>query len=233
MTSSTTDMDDPASEDRPRGAGQLLADRRFGPYVVGQWLSNTGNWFHNVAIGIVIFQATGSSTLVGLVGGLQYAFTLFLAPWAGQLSDRLDRRRLLVGAQLSGLGGAVGLAILLAFVDPTPGLVWPIALFTGFIGAGYAIGLPTLQAGLVWSTSLLESNGVLSVAAVPLPSAVWLLLSALVGMYTLRRADFGRFPTLYKLSMANSQSPRQQPLKPSAAIISPGVMFEPGWRASP
>lgn len=146
MTSSTTDKGDPASEDRPRGAGQLLADRRFGPYVVGQWLSNTGNWFHNVAIGIVIFQATGSSTLVGLVGGLQYAFTLFLAPWAGQLSDRLDRRRLLVGAQLSGLGGAVGLAILLAFVDPTPGLVWPIALFTCFIGAGYAIGLPTLQA---------------------------------------------------------------------------------------
>ena len=150
MTSSSTDANDPESEseseDAPRGAGQLLADRRFGPYVVGQWLSNTGNWFHNVAIGIVVFQATGSSTLVGLVGGLQYAFTLVLAPWAGQLSDRLDRRRLLVGAQLSGLGGAVGLAVLLAFVDPSPGLVWPIALFTCFIGAGYAIGLPTLQA---------------------------------------------------------------------------------------
>tara|TARA_R110002096_G_scaffold96167_4_gene214894 strand:+ start:4027 stop:4245 length:219 start_codon:yes stop_codon:yes gene_type:complete len=44
--------------------------------------------------------------------------------------------------------------------------------------------------------------------------------------------NFGRFSTLYNLSMANSQSPQQQPLKPSAAIISPGVMFEPGWRAS-
>ena len=94
VTSSTTDMGDPASEDRPRGAGQLLADRRFGPYVVGQWLSNTGNWFHNVAIGIVIFQATGSSTLVGLVGGLQYAFTLFLehvssAHWKYQMNRHL------------------------------------------------------------------------------------------------------------------------------------------------
>lgn len=130
----------------PRGPTGLLADRRFGPYVVSQWLSNTGNWFHNVAIGIVIFQITGSSTLVGIIGGLQYAFTLLLAPVAGTLSDRVDRRRLLIGAQITGLSGAVGLAALLAVVDLSPALVWPIAGLTCLIGIGYAIGLPTLQA---------------------------------------------------------------------------------------
>ena len=130
----------------PRGTIALLGDRRFGPYVTGQWLSNTGNWFHNVAIGIVVFQVTGSNTLVGTLGGLQYLFTLLLAPLAGQLSDRLDRRRLLLGAQASGMAGAVGLAVVVAVVDPSPALVWPIAGFTCLIGIGYAIGLPTLQA---------------------------------------------------------------------------------------
>ena len=144
--SATDEQPAPDAGPAPRGAVALLGDRRFGPYVVGQWLSNTGNWFHNVAIGIVVFQVTGSNTLVGTLTGLQYLFTLLLAPLAGQLSDRLDRRRLLLGAQTSGLVGAVGLAVVVALVDPSPVLVWPIAGLTCLIGIGYAIGLPTLQA---------------------------------------------------------------------------------------
>lgn len=58
----------------------------------------------------------------------------------------------------------------------------------GSIIASFAgINLPGLQAGLKWNTSQLESSGLLSVAAVPLPGAIWLFLPALIGMVAVRR----------------------------------------------
>ncbi|CAN5710092.1 MFS transporter [soil metagenome] len=130
-----------------RSGPALLRDRRFGPYVVGQWLTNTGNWFHNVAAGIVVFDLTGSNTMVGLVGGLQFVFTLLLAPVAGQLSDRYDRRRLLLGGQATGLAGSALLAVLVLTVGlDALGGVWPVFVATAIIGVGYAISIPTIQA---------------------------------------------------------------------------------------
>ena len=134
-------------EPDPRGLGGLLADRTFGPYLAGNLLSNTGNWFQNVAAGLLVFAVTGSNTLVGVVGVLQFGATLLLSPVAGAVADRVDRRRLLLGAQVLGAAGALGLAllVLVAGVDGLPG-VWPVFVATAVIGTGYAIGLPTLQA---------------------------------------------------------------------------------------
>lgn len=136
----------PAVEE-PRSTPQLLGDPRFGPYVVGQWLGNTGNWFHNVAAGIAVFQLTGSNTAVGLVGGLQFVFMLLLAPWAGGLGDRVDRRRLLLSGQLIGLAGAVGIAAVALTVGlEAVGGVWAVVAATAVIGIGYAVSVPTIQA---------------------------------------------------------------------------------------
>ncbi|WP_370325653.1 MFS transporter [Euzebya sp.] len=138
---------DPAPAATARGSGALVRDRRFGSYVVGQWLSNTGNWFHNVAAGIVVFELTGSNTLVGVVGGLQFVFMLVLAPYAGSLGDRVDRRRLLLGGQVIGLVGAVGLAVVALTVGlDRAGGVWPVVAATAVIGIGYAVSVPTIQA---------------------------------------------------------------------------------------
>lgn len=135
-----------ADEPPPRGALKLLRDPAFGPYITGQWLSNTGNWFHNVAAGIVVYQLTGSSTLVGAIASLQFLATLLLAPIAGAAADRFDRRRALVTAQSIGLAGATALALVLAVtgVDGLPG-VWPLFVATAVIGIGYAFSVPMLQ----------------------------------------------------------------------------------------
>ena len=53
------------------------------------------------------------------------------------------------------------------------------------IGSFAGINLPSLQGNLLWDASLLESDGSLSV--IPLPPAMWLLLSALVGMVAVGR----------------------------------------------
>ncbi len=126
---------------------RLFADRRFGPYLAANFTSNLGNWFQNLAAGIVVFQLTGSNTLVGLVSVLQFLATLILSPWSGSLADRFDRRRLLLGAQVISAAGAVGIAIWvgLAGVDGLPG-VWPLLAASGVIGLGYAIGISSMNA---------------------------------------------------------------------------------------
>lgn len=131
----------------PRTSLQLFSDRRFGPYLGGNFISNIGNWFQNVAAGIVVFQITGSNTLVGMVSVLQFAATLALAPWSGALADRLDRRKMLMLAQVVSASGAMGLAIWVGLVgvEGLPG-VWPVLAASGVIGLGFAIGISAMNA---------------------------------------------------------------------------------------
>lgn len=126
---------------------RLLGDRRFGPYLAANFTSNLGNWFQNLAAGIVVFQLTGSNTLVGMVSVLQFLATLVLSPWSGSLADRFDRRRLLMIAQVISAAGAVGLAIWVGLegVEGLPG-IWPVLAAGGIIGLGYALGISAMNA---------------------------------------------------------------------------------------
>jgi MFS family permease len=132
---------------KSRSSLRLLADRTYGPYIIGNFTSAVGNWFQNVAAGIVVFQITGSNTLVGTVSVLQFLATLVLSPWSGSLADRLNRRKLLILAQAISAAGAVALAMWvgLAGVEGLPG-VWPVLAATGVIGLGYALGISAMNA---------------------------------------------------------------------------------------
>lgn len=126
---------------------RLIRAPRFGPYIVGNFTSNVGNWFQNVAAGIVVFDLTGSNTLVGTVSVLQFLATLLLSPYSGALADSFDRRKLLILAQCISATGAVGLAIWVGLegVAGLPG-VWPVLAATGIIGLGYAVGISAMNA---------------------------------------------------------------------------------------
>ncbi|MGH8946370.1 MAG: MFS transporter [Acidimicrobiia bacterium] len=130
-----------------RTTTQLITDRRFGPYLAANFVSNVGNWFQNVAAGIVVFAITGSNTLVGMVSVLQFLATLALAPWSGSLADRRDRRWLLMLAQAISASGAVGLAIWVGLegVEGLPG-VWPVLAAAAVIGLGFAVGIAAMNA---------------------------------------------------------------------------------------
>jgi MFS family permease len=126
---------------------RLIRAPRFGPYIVGNFTSNIGNWFQNVAAGIVVFELTGSNTLVGTVSVLQFLATLLLSPYSGALADSFDRRKLLILAQCISATGAVGLGIWVGLegVEGLPG-VWPVLAATGIIGLGYAVGISAMNA---------------------------------------------------------------------------------------
>lgn len=125
----------------------LLTDRVFGAFFFSNALSNIGNWFQNVAAGIVVYELTKSNTAVGAVSILQFSATMLLTPWMGGLTDRVDRQRMLLAGQATAFIGGTGLAITVFTVGvanlPGP---WPIYLATAVIGLGAAIILPSLQA---------------------------------------------------------------------------------------
>jgi MFS family permease len=83
----------------PRAVAGLIASRGFGPYFLGNALSATGVWFHNLAASIFVFRETGSELLLGVLAFSQFVPVLLLAPWAGSAADRVDRRRIVLASQ--------------------------------------------------------------------------------------------------------------------------------------
>ena len=78
----------------PRRALDLVADRNFGPYFIGNLSSNIGTWFQQVTTAVVVFEVTGSTFMVGIAGVSQFLPALLLAPWtgvAGSLGCRSER----------------------------------------------------------------------------------------------------------------------------------------------
>src|SRR5680860_1422223 len=130
-----------------RSAGELLRDRTFGLFFLGNLTSNCGTWFQNIAMSVVVFNLTGSALLVGAVNVAQFSSVLLLSPYAGAITDRVDRRRLLMTGQAVSFSGAAPLALWVALVgvDGLPG-IWPLLVAALVIGTGSAFSNPAMQA---------------------------------------------------------------------------------------
>ena len=85
-----------------------LRHRNFQLYFAGQGISVTGTWMQRTAISWLVYRLTDSELALGVVGFASHFFTFLLAPFAGVLSDRINRRSLIVLTQ--------GLAMVQAFV---------------------------------------------------------------------------------------------------------------------
>jgi MFS family permease len=134
----------PAAE---RTVRELLVDPTFGRYFAGNLISNCGNWIQNVAAATAVFSLTRSATLTGVVSGALWLGSLVLQPYAGVISDRVDRRRMLMAGQVLSCVAAAVLAVwtLLVGLENLPG-PWPIIVATVVIGIGNAFSTPAMQA---------------------------------------------------------------------------------------
>jgi MFS family permease len=66
----------------------------------------TGNWLQITGRAYLVYDITGSKAALGVIYFLSYIPNLFLAPFAGVLADRFDRRRLMVLTQTLLAAGA-------------------------------------------------------------------------------------------------------------------------------
>ncbi len=121
----------------------LIVDRNFGPYFVGNFLSNCGTWLQTLAQSVLVYRLTESTFLLGVVNFAQFAAVPLLAPWAGSAADRLDRRRLLIGAEAAAAALSIALA-LTTYLDVAT--VWSTIFIVLLIGVTSALATPPLQA---------------------------------------------------------------------------------------
>src|SRR6201986_3751301 len=89
------------SPEAPANAGfchawRALRHYNFRLYFAGQSISLIGTWMTRIATSWLVFRLTGSALLLGLVGFAGQIPTFLLAPFAGVLVDRVNRRNMLV-----------------------------------------------------------------------------------------------------------------------------------------
>jgi MFS family permease len=125
------------------GASHVLRSRNFGPYFVGNAASASGTWFQNLAASILVYRLTHSPLLLGVLNFCQFVPVLVLAPWAGMLADRVDRRKLVLVTQLVAAALAGTLAGLAAGGDATE---WVVIGFAAAGGIALAISQPAQMA---------------------------------------------------------------------------------------
>jgi len=86
---------------------------------VALWIGNAVSWLgisiSSFAYPLVVLQATGSAAKAGLVGSVLTATTFFLRLPLGALTDRWDRKRIMIACDAGRAAGSASLALALAF----------------------------------------------------------------------------------------------------------------------
>lgn len=99
----------------------------------GTFFSTAAQWIQNATLGWVVYDLTGSATLLGAVMGIRALPMLLLAPVSGLVADRFDRRRALALSQVLPAAGSLLLALLLARGSVE---VWHLFVFSLLVSTG-------------------------------------------------------------------------------------------------
>ncbi len=127
-------------------AWRALRHRNFRLFFGGQSISVIGTWMTRVATSWLVYRLTGSALLLGTVSFAGQIPTFLLAPIAGVVVDRIDRRRVLVWTQALAMLQSLLLAWLTLASRITIGEVLALSAFQGLINA---FDMPARQSFMV------------------------------------------------------------------------------------
>ena len=128
----------------------LKISRDFRLLFIGRSISDFGDEVIAVTIPFMVFQITGSTLAVGLIGLAQLVPVLVFPIIGGAVADALERRRLVIVTH----AGLAFLSLLMAVNAALPQpLLWPLYVFA-FVSAGmYTFNRPALS---TWPARLLD-----------------------------------------------------------------------------
>jgi MFS family permease len=163
--------------------------------ISGELISGLGSQAALVAIPYQIFTLTKSPALVGLLGIVELLPIVICSLFAGAIADRIERRRLMFGAQLAIAASATALAAISFAADPPVILIYA---FAALLAGGSTVDNVTRSAvvpalaGDRMRAALSVSYGLHQVAAVVGPGIGGLMIAA-VGIgsaYTIQAVGF-------------------------------------------
>jgi MFS family permease len=125
----------------------LLRDNRNYRYTwIGQVVSETGDYFNNIAVFALVMEKSGSGLVVSGVMLARAIPAMLAGPVAGVVLDRFDRKRIMIASDL--IRVAVALGFLLTIHQPRPWLLYALSAALMFVSpfftSGRAAILPTI-----------------------------------------------------------------------------------------
>jgi MFS family permease len=137
------DLVDEATDRGLRAAVRALGHRDFRLFWLGALVSNIGTWVQSATVPYVVYELTGSKSLIGVTAFLTFFPVVLMGPLGGSLADRFSRRRVLLWTQTAMAGVALALwAVWASGLDSVAALMALVAL--GAFVSG--INIPSWQA---------------------------------------------------------------------------------------
>ncbi|PZQ89095.1 MAG: MFS transporter [Leifsonia xyli] len=104
----------------------------FARLFIGTSVSGIGYWVTTVAVGLFVFDLTGDTFAVALVGGIALLPMIAAGLWGGMLADAFDRRRVLLLSSVVAWAAILGIVVLAAVDGAVGGRppVWPLYVLT-------------------------------------------------------------------------------------------------------
>ena len=168
----------------PRGLFRALSYRNYRLFFFGQGVSLIGTWMQQVAMSWLVYRLTGSALLLGTVGFTSQIPTFLVAPFAGVLADRCNRRRLLLATQSL----AMTQAFLLSYFVLTGTIqVWQIIALSLLLGVVNGFDIPVRQSFVIemveektgLANAIALNSSMVNAARLVGPSVAGLLISLL------------------------------------------------------
>ena len=122
---------------------RALSSRNYRLYFAGQLVSLAGTWMQQIAMVWLAWRLSNSAQVLGIVGFASQIPILFLGPFTGVLTDRFDRRRILLATQSVAMLQALLLATLTWQQWVSPAWLIGLAFVLGCINA---LDVPARQA---------------------------------------------------------------------------------------
>lgn len=125
------------------GAFRALSYPNFFWFWTSYFVSNVGSWMQSVAQGWLLFDLTSSPLYLGLFSSLRMVMLLCFFVLGGLMSDRWERRKVMLCIQCISALTALGLALLVSFKAIQ---VWHIFVLGAITSTTWAFEQPVRQA---------------------------------------------------------------------------------------
>ena len=201
----------------------LRQNRNFRLLYIGQAISQLGDWFNTVAVYALLFDLTGSATAVAWMLIVQLLPIAIVGPLAGVVVDRMNRRRIMVAADILRSSLILGL-LLVRRADQ----IWIAYVVTACNVAATAFFEPARTATIPNGTSpdqLLPANALASAtwsAMLAIGASVGGVVTAVFGRdaaFVINSASFF-ISAVFIVMTRYDATPRQRPRVESIMAIS-------------
>ncbi|MFF3774665.1 MFS transporter [Streptomyces sp. NPDC002232] len=220
----------------PAVAHNLLRDRDFLLFAGGQGASALGDALSKTALPLLVLALTGSGLHMGVIAMLSALPMMLIGVPAGAWADRLDRRRMMLWADVGRalLVGAVPLAAWLGL--PVLPVVYAVAVPVGVLYAVFEAACLSCVPSLVGRERLGEANSLLSIGNalgyIAGPALAGVLVTGVGGAGTLAvdALTFAVSAVSLMLIRRPMQSAREQAPAPMRRQVLEGFRFIAGHR---